>query len=242
MTRSSPPAPAGTLMIREPPSTGGTLPGTPVAAADAELKRSLELLRAVAAGKIPHRRVVRVSTPPPMVAMSRRESRMPGFEEARRACIAHGFVPVIRHTGGRAVAYDETCVVFDVILREAGGPMDQALFFRDVGDRLVAALRALGVDARLGEVPGEYCPGQFSVNARGAVKLIGTSQRAVRGARLLSGMLPLGPVDRFVQVLVAVNRALGLDWDPVTFGTLGHENPGLPRRAVEDALVAALDE
>jgi len=37
---------------------------------------------------------------------------------------------------------------------------------------MAAAFRRLGVDARVGEVSGEYCPGAHSVNARGATKLI----------------------------------------------------------------------
>lgn len=233
---------AATLVIRETPSASGSNGDSQLAAAESDLARPVSLLRAVAAGTIPQRRVVRLSAPPPTVAMSRRESRMPGFGAASEAAVDHGFVPVVRPTGGRAVSYDETCVIFDVIVREEEGGGDQVHFFREIGGRLAAALRALGVDARLGEVPGEYCPGEFSVNARGAVKLIGTSQRAVRGARLLSGMLPLGPVDRLAEVLAVVNAALELDWDAATFGTLAHENPGIPRHAVEDALVAALAE
>ena len=208
--------------------------------AEADLERSVELLRAVAMGVVAHDRVVRVYAPAPTVAMSRRESRLPGFATASRASIAQGFAPVIRPTGGRAVAYDETCIVFDVVAREEDGAIDQVRFFTEIGDALAAALRGLGVDARVGDVPGEYCPGEFSINARGAVKLVGTSQRAVRGARLLSGMLPLAGVERFADVLLAVNAALGLDWDPATFGSLGAETSGIPRATAEDALIAAL--
>ena len=208
--------------------------------AASDLERSVDLLRAVADGSIAQQRVVRVYAPEPTVAMSRRESRLPGFEIARRASLERGFTPAIRPTGGRAVAYDESCMVFDVITREDRGAVGQALFFREVGDALAVALRGLGVDARVGDVPGEYCPGEFSINARGAVKLIGTSQRAVAGARLLSGMLPLAGVERFTDVLVRVNAALELEWDPATFGTLAGEVAGIPRSTAEEALVAAL--
>lgn len=207
--------------------------------ADTDLARSVDLLRAVAAGAIAQPWAVRAYTPVPTVAMSRRESRLPGYDTAHRASAERGFAGVIRPTGGRAVAYDETCIVFDVVAREEEGAIGQARFFREIGDALAAALVGLGVDARVGDVPGEYCPGEFSINARGAVKLIGTSQRAVRGARLLSGMLPLGGVERLTDVLIAVNAALGLEWDPATFGSLGAEAPGTPRAAVEDALIAA---
>jgi len=203
-----------------------------------DLDASVDLLRGVASGSIPEQRVVRLLSPAPTVAMSRRESRMPGYEDARAAALRHGFTPAIRPTGGRAVAYDETCLVFDVISRE-DADLDPTHFFARAGNTIVDALRELGLDARLGEVAGEYCPGEFSINARGVVKLIGTSQRAVRGARLLSGMLAFGPVDRFVAVLTEVNAALGLDWDPATFGTMDVEDPSLGRDSVEAALAGA---
>jgi len=204
-----------------------------------ELETSVELLRGVASGSIPEERVLRLYTPSPTLAMSRRESRMPGFARAGAAARSRGFTPAIRPTGGRAVAYDESCLVFDLVSRAEGHP-DPSGFFASAGNTIVDALRGLGVDARLGDVPGEYCPGEYSINARGAVKLIGTSQRAVRGARLLSGMLAFGPVDHLVAVLAEANAALDLDWDPATFGTMGAEAPGVARATVEDALAAAL--
>ena len=36
-----------------------------------------------------------------------------------------------------------------------------------MADGIASALRGLGVDAHVGAVPGEYCPGDHSVNARG---------------------------------------------------------------------------
>jgi lipoate-protein ligase A len=208
--------------------------------AESDLARSVDLLRAVAAGTTIEDRVVRLVTPVPTVAMSRRESRLPGFETAQRHARIRGFAPVIRPTGGRAVAYDETCIVFDVVTREHEGSIDQARYFHEIGDALAGALRGFGVDARVGEVPGEYCPGEFSINARGTVKLVGTSQRAVRGARLLSGMLALGEVQRLADVLTTVNAALNLEWDITTFGSLEAEVSGLRRQAVEDAIAGAL--
>lgn len=203
-----------------------------------DLERSVELLRQVASGDGPER-VLRLYTPAPTLALTRRESLMPGCQTAVSAAERLGFAPAIRPTGGRAVAYDETCLVFDLVKREEAHA-DPTAFFAQTGRTIVDALRGLGVDARLGEVPGEYCPGEYSINARGAVKLVGTSQRGVRGARLLSGMLAFGPVDRFVAVLTEANAALGLDWDPQTFGSMLTEAPAVSRDDVENALAAAL--
>ena len=72
--------------------------------------------------------------------------------------------------------------------------------------------RGLGVDARLGAVPGEYCPGAHSVNARGTEKLVGTAQRMVPGAWLFSSLVVVGDEDR----LRPVSREVpGLDVDTV---------------------------
>ncbi|MBS1673165.1 MAG: lipoate--protein ligase family protein [Actinobacteria bacterium] len=203
-----------------------------------DLERSVELLHEVAAAD-GAARVLRLYSPAPTLALTRRESLMPGYPVAVAAGHRHGFTPAIRPTGGRAVAYDETCLVFDLVEREDAHPHPSA-FFTQAGNSIVDALRGLGVDARLGEVPGEYCPGEYSINARGAVKLVGTSQRGVRGARLLSGMLAFGPVDRFVAVLTEANAALGLEWDPRTFGSMLVEAPTVSRGDVEEALAVGL--
>jgi len=147
-----------------------------------DLERSVELLRQVASGDGPER-LLRLYTPAPTLALTRRESLMPGYDIAVAAAERLGFTPAIRPTGGRAAAYDETCLVFDLVEREESHA-DPTALFAQAGRTIVDALRGLGVDARLGEVPGEYCPGAYSINARGAVKLVGTSQRGVRGARL----------------------------------------------------------
>jgi lipoate-protein ligase A len=204
-----------------------------------DLERSVELLRGVAAGEIAEARVLRLYTPVATLAMTRRESRMPGFSAASAAAVRLGFEPAIRPTGGRAVAYDESCLVFDLISRD-DATLDPSDYFGRAGNSIADALRSVGVDARLGEVAGEYCPGEYSINARGIVKLVGTSQRAIRGARLLSGMLAFGSVERYVAVLHEANAALDLTWDPATFGTMQVEAPQVPRSAVEDALIAAL--
>ncbi|GAB6859539.1 lipoate--protein ligase family protein [Microbacterium xylanilyticum] len=203
-----------------------------------DLEHSVALLRQVASGDGPAR-VLRLYTPAPTLALTRRESLMPGYGAAVVAAELFGFTPAIRPTGGRAVAYDETCLVFDLVERE-DAHADPSALFAQAGRTVVDALRGLGVDARLGEVPGEYCPGEYSINARGSVKLVGTSQRGVRGARLLSGMLAFGEVDRFVAVLTDANAALGLDWDPRTFGSMLTEAPAVSREDVEEALAAAL--
>jgi octanoyl-[GcvH]:protein N-octanoyltransferase len=110
-----------------------------------------------------------------------------------------------------------------------------------MAELITAALRGLGVDARVGEVPGEYCPGAYSVNARGKAKVAGIGQRMIRGGAHLGGVVVAAGGDRIAEVLVPVYRALELDWDPATSGSVSDElgrevDPG----EIEEALIAEL--
>lgn len=191
-----------------------------------DLDISRELLSYVAAAE-PRRSFLRVYQPAPTVAFSRRESFLEGFAEATESAKAHGFTPVIRPTGGRAVAYNSSCLILDLVTPESDLRPDTNGLFKSIGNQFAATLRNLGLDAHVGEVSGEYCPGKFSVNARHSVKLIGTSQRVVRGARLLSASIPVQSDLRLIEVLTDVNHALGFQWQPKTFGFVASEAPGV---------------
>ena len=71
---------------------------------------------------------------------------------------------------------------------------------------------SLGVDARVGEVAGEYCPGEFSVNARGAAKLAGIGQRVVVGGAHVGGVIVVRGAGRIREVLTPIYEALEIDW------------------------------
>ena len=95
------------------------------------------------------------------------------------------------------------------------------------------------MDARVGPVPGEYCPGAHSINARGTVKLIGTAQRAIKGAWLFSSLVVVGDERRLRPVLGEIYDRLALPFDEASVGSLRAEQPGLTADDVEDALLEA---
>lgn len=103
---------------------------------------------------------------------------------------------------------------------------------------LVAALRDLGVDARLGSVPGEYCPGDYSVNLGGRRKLAGFAQR-VRGRRFTLGAnVTVGDPAPLRAVLRDVYAALDLPFDPDSVGATGGDPDAVAnalRRAYSEA-------
>jgi len=186
--------------------------------------------------------VLRAYRPGPTVAFGRLDALRPGFRAAVEAARAQGFEPVMRQPGGHAAAYDTGSVCLDHVRPEAHaiGAGMQTRF--EVAARLFAdALRAVGVDARVGEVPGEYCPGAWTVSARGAIKLVGTAQRVVRGGSLLGAVVVVRGGARVRGVLEDVNAALGLEWDPATAGAAEDDVPGLTADAVERAVLDAYD-
>ena len=185
--------------------------------------------------------VLRVYRPAPTVAFGRLDRLRPGFAAAVAAARRHGFVPVLRAPGGRAVAYHEGCLGIDELLGEPDPIAGMHDRFAASGSRLAAALRALGVDARVGPVPQEFCPGEFTVNARGAVKLVGTAQRVLRHASLLAASVAVSGADRLRAVLADVYEALELEMDPATVGVVGDEVARVGVDDVERMVLAAYD-
>jgi lipoate-protein ligase A len=181
--------------------------------------------------------VLRCYRPSRTVAFGRRDTFLPGFAAATRAAREVGFAPVIRASGGRAAAYDEGCLVVEEIMPSADSMAEIRERFARDAEFYADALRRLGIDARIGEVPGEYCPGAFTVNAAGRKKLIGAAQRVVRGGWLLSTVVVIAAAASVRRVLESVYAALELEWDPATVGAVADEAPDVSVDVVERRLI-----
>ncbi len=199
------------------------------------------LLRHVAGGRRSHPRTgwLRTYRPVPTVGFGRRDTRSPGYARATAIAQAHGFQGVIRSAGGRAAAYHRSSLCFELVLPDTGaGPAE---LISALGEVVAGVLRDLGVDARVGEVPGEYCPGRFSVNAGGLTKIVGTAGRRVRDAILLGGSIVVADARPVRAVLAEVYPALGLTIDPATVTALADVGCRLDEAAaVGEALVCAM--
>lgn len=196
------------------------------------------LLRAVAREEMGQ--VFRLHTPSPMVAFGRVDRTSLGYRHAVTAARAHGFDAVERLAGGRAAVFHESTLSFSWASATETPRLGVEERFLAVAALIVEALSEIGVDARVGEVPGEYCPGRWSVNVGGTVKVMGAGQRLVRGAAHVGGVLVVDQGERIRDVLIPVNRALGIDWDPRTAGSVADRSPGLDNRAVAEAVTRAL--
>ena len=137
-----------------------------------------------------------------------------------------GFEAIERLAGGRAAVFHSGTIAFSWTMPD-GTPRDDVMArFDEAADIMMRALRRLGIDARVGEVAGEYCPGQHSVNARGERKLMGVGQRLIRGAAHVGGVVVVGDGERIRNVLVPVYEALGVEWRPETVGSVEDEVEG----------------
>ncbi|MBF5082489.1 lipoate--protein ligase family protein [Quadrisphaera sp. INWT6] len=181
----------------------------------------LALLDDVGRGRAPQ--VVRLLRPVATAAFSRRDALLPGFAAAQEAARGHGFAPVVRPVGGRMAPYHRGVLVVDVVGRSDDPVAGTTARFELVADAVVAVLGDLGLDARRGELPREYCPGEHSVHVvspSGTSKVAGTAQRQTRRAHLVSTLLVLDGSDALRAVTTDVYRALGLDLDPSTVGSV----------------------
>lgn len=179
---------------------------------------------------------LRLYRPDPVVAFGKRDTVEPGYPAAVRAARQMGFDAVIRLAGGRAAVFHEQTIALARAIPENDPTSRTFARFEETAEILASALRVLGVDAHVGEVPREYCPGGFSVNAGGKKKLAGIGQRLIAHAAHVGGVVVVGEADRVREVLIPVYSALRLDWDPNTVGSI-QEECGATWDDVERAIV-----
>jgi lipoate-protein ligase A len=184
---------------------------------------------------------IRVHPTSRMVAFGRRDTHEPGYLAASEVSRAYGYAPVERLAGGRAAVFHEATLGMSVVTAEDDSTVGIRDRFRSIADATADALRILGIAAQLGEVPGEYCPGEFSVNARGVTKLAGFGQRLVKGAAHVGGVVVIDGVTEINDVLKPVYASLGLGFDPRSTGSVVDEIGPTPIADVVGALAAGLE-
>ncbi|WP_232687033.1 lipoate--protein ligase family protein [Halobacterium zhouii] len=185
---------------------------------------------------------VRVWAPGRMVAFGRRDANEDGYDAAREAAREHDFPAVERQVGGRAVAYTDSTLAFARFeptedIRTGLSERYDAM----VAD-VLAALEAVGVNAREGEPPDSFCPGDHSVQGDTG-KLAGVAQRVTKGAALTSGVLVVDDRAEIASVLDDVYGAFGVPFNPDSVGSVAAEGGdiGSVRDELESALVGNAD-
>lgn len=182
---------------------------------------------------------VRVWTPGRQIAFGRRDANESGYEEARRIAENHGFLPLSRSVGGRAVAYTGTTLAFAraIPIDDMRTGLDAR--YDEATRRVSAALSDLGIETERGEPPESFCPGAHSLSRDG--KIVGIAQRVTSRAALVSGVVIVADREEIAGVLSPVYDALSVPFDPASVGSVaragGPADPEPVARAIESALV-----
>lgn len=163
---------------------------------------------------------LQVGCPHRVIAFGKQDAVAPGFIEATDIAVAKGWDPCVRIAGGRAVVFSPSIVRFAWTIPTDDPARDMRHNFERMADAVVHTLRSLGVPSDVGETPGEYCAGEFSVRVQGARKVMGVGQRLARTAAQVGGMIVLEGRDEINDVLVPVYRALGISMDPDVTGSV----------------------
>jgi octanoyl-[GcvH]:protein N-octanoyltransferase len=199
-------------------------------ALDAAVSRAT--LERVAAGELPE--TLRLARPGRVVAFAKRDALAPGYAEAVEAARAAGFGSIMRLAGGRAAVFHQGTLELAHAVPDPNPRPGIHERFEAEAALIAEALRSLGVDARVGEVAGEYCPGRWSVNAGGKRKLAGIGQRVIHGGAHVGTVVVVEDAASIRSVLEPVYAALELDWDPATVGAVERS-----WEAVRDAVLEA---
>lgn len=199
---------------------------------------SRALLRDVSRGRAPE--TLRLYRPDEVLAFSSTDLRRPGFPEALRVARGAGFDAALRLAGGSAAVFHRETLAFAWCSPEQEARQGIRSRFERIAELVARALRGLGVDARVGAVPGEYCPGEYSVNAGGRRKLMGVGQRVVRGGAHVGGVIVVGDRARADQALEPVYRALELGYLGEATGCIEDEIGPVEVETVRAALLAEI--
>ncbi len=203
------------------------------AALDTAVSRAI--LRRASDGVEPE--TLRLYRPGAIVAFGPQDTRSPGYRDAVAAARNGGFEAVKRLAGGRAAVFHEQTIAFSWIIPDTDPRRRIEERFEEIAGIMARAFQQLGVDARVGEVEGEYCPGKYSVNARGRTKLMGVGQRIAVKAAHVGGVVVVDGSDGVRDILIPVYEALGLEWDPDTTGSVRDEAPDVTYDDVQQAIL-----
>ncbi|BAM48208.1 lipoate--protein ligase family protein [Amphibacillus xylanus] len=122
--------------------------------------------------------IVRLWTHPNAVVLGIADSRLPHLLEASRWLKEQGYPPIVRNSGGLAVALDEGVLNLSLLINDQG-----SVGIHEGYEKMVSFMKALLADwtdqIKAFEVVGSYCPGDYDLSIDGK-KFAGISQRRIR--------------------------------------------------------------
>lgn len=196
---------------------------------------SRAILRQVSDGDLPA--TLQVGMPHRVVAFGKHDTLSKGFGNAVAVAKEHGYDPTVRIAGGRAVVFSPTIIRFAWTVPEPQPAQTMRSRFESLAGAVVRCLARFKVRGTIGEVPNEYCAGEYSVHIRGHRKVMGVGQRLTQSAAQVGGMIVVSDPDTINGVLVPIYKALGVPIDPTATGSIADER-NVPIDDVARAFVA----
>ena len=125
-------------------------------------------------------------------------------------------MPVVRLGGGHAAVYDRDCVIVEIVRTQEGilGGLEER--YTDLAELLTETLAALEMPVLVGELPGEYCPGRFSLHLQDGPKVAGIAQRVISGASLTTAVIVVDGGPALRETIGALYGALEVPVDPAS--------------------------
>jgi octanoyl-[GcvH]:protein N-octanoyltransferase len=180
--------------------------------------------------------ILRFRRPRPTAAFSPQDTTHARYAHAKALASASGFEPIERGTGGRLTMFDENALAITLISPHADPHQQTIKRFELFSGAISEALKKFGIDARIGELPNEYCPGRFSINAEGRVKLVGVAQRMKRNCIQMGAIIAVAPSAKACAAIAAAYHAMDMPFDAATYGAVTDFVPGLSHDALQSAL------
>ena len=174
--------------------------------------------------------------------MGRLDARHPRLDDVLAVARAAGVPAVRRLAGGRAATLDTGCLCLGWA-QPHPRLEDSSARYELIAEAVAEALGSLGVSTALGESPGEWCPGAWSVQGA-AGKLAGLAQRVVAGGAWCEALIVIEGNAELRSLARKVHALLELEFNDAAQGQLSELLPnrsGL-HEALADALVGALGQ
>lgn len=182
---------------------------------------------------------LRLYRPHATAAFAPRDTTLPAYPEAAAAMRDLGFTPAERRAGGQLAVYDASALIIDLVAPHEEPRNSVKERFARFSAAISDALKRFGIDARIGQVAGEYCPGDYSVNDGGTLKLAGLAQRIGRRGYHMGAVISVEPSEAARQAVTVAYDLLGFPFAPESFGAVTVLAPQLN---FEDLRAALLDE
>jgi octanoyl-[GcvH]:protein N-octanoyltransferase len=217
--------------------TGDAADLTSSASAAADIDRVYAVLSALD-GESPGS--LRLYRPHATAAFAPRDTTLPAYAEAAAAMLHLGFTPAERRAGGQLAIYDTGALVIDLIAPHQEPRNTVKERFALLSAAIADALKCFSVDARAGQVAGEYCPGDYSVNAGGTLKLAGLAQRIGRRGYHMGAVISVEPSTAAREAVSLAYELLGFPFDPASFGAVHMLAPHASFEALRAALLGEM--